>query len=158
MANGALIWCVLICCLSQCSSLMSKYQKAHPRAKWRIMVIILYFCELSLTSYGWWKRRKKDKREIFVVELLDCTKGYRRTSRIASQYTSEANFSESLGLDCFTFRTRTPYTLCIVRHFKRSITIIIWSCYRTLWYYSYNLLYTGVWSHYGSHFQFITAW
>ena len=62
------------------ASLVSRYEKAHSREKWGIVVIFLYFCGLSLTSYGWWKRRKKerkkkDKMEIFVAEYLDFTKG-----------------------------------------------------------------------------------
>ena len=67
---------VLFCCHSQWSSLVSKCQKAHPRVKLvsqairiflrerkirmacetsvkrRTMVIFLYFCGPSLTSYG----------------------------------------------------------------------------------------------------------
>ena len=33
--------------------------------------------------------------DIFVAKLLDCTKGYRQTLKVASQYTSEAD------LNCF---------------------------------------------------------
>ena len=32
--------------------LVSKYEKALPRVKWRILVIFQYFCGFSLTSYG----------------------------------------------------------------------------------------------------------
>ena len=62
------------------ANLMSKYEKAHPRAKWRTVVIFkIFFCGLSLTNYGWWKKKKKEKKEdkmdIFVAEFLNCTKG-----------------------------------------------------------------------------------
>ena len=32
--------------------LVSKYEKALPLEKWRILVIFVYFCGFSLTSYG----------------------------------------------------------------------------------------------------------
>ena len=32
--------------------LVSRYEKALPREKRRILVIFLYFCRSSLTSYG----------------------------------------------------------------------------------------------------------
>ena len=58
---------------------MSRYQKAHP---WGIVVIFLYFCGLLLESKtviadGKEERKneRKNKLDIFVAELLDCTKG-----------------------------------------------------------------------------------
>ena len=66
---------VLICCRSQWSSLVSKYQKAHPHVKQRIVVIFLYFFQLLLTSYGWQKREKNNKMDIFVAEFFDIMKG-----------------------------------------------------------------------------------
>ena len=38
------------------------------------VVIFLYFRELLLTNYDW-QRRKKNKMDIFVAEILDCMKG-----------------------------------------------------------------------------------
>ena len=58
------------------ASLVSRYEKAHPCEKWKIVV---YFCGLWLMSYGWRKRKKERKKggqnDIFVVESLDCMKG-----------------------------------------------------------------------------------
>ena len=48
------------------ASLVSRYKKAHPCEKLRIVAIFLYFCGLWLTSYGW--QKKKDKMEIFVAD------------------------------------------------------------------------------------------
>ena len=55
---------------------------------------------------------------IFLVELLDCTKKIRQTSRVASQYTSEA-----MCLNCFDWTVlhisrAHAYTLCTGRHFN----------------------------------------
>ena len=47
------------------------------------------------------RKKKEDKMNIFVAELLDCMK-VRPTSRVASQYTTKADLSELLWLDCFT--------------------------------------------------------
>ena len=63
--------------------LVSRYEKALPREKQRILVIFLYFLGFSLTSYGCWKRKKKKKKKkkkknkmhIFGTGLFDRTKG-----------------------------------------------------------------------------------
>ena len=43
--------------------LVSRYEKNVRRIKWRILVIFLYFCEFSLTTYGWRKKEERKKEE-----------------------------------------------------------------------------------------------
>ena len=52
--QSAYPYCLQIASIVLASLVVSSYwyKKAHPHEKWRIVVIFLYFCELSLTSYG----------------------------------------------------------------------------------------------------------
>ena len=69
------------------SLVVSRYEKAHPRAK---NVIFIYFCWLLLTSYGFHRKKKIGHFCSGITRLhkrLD-------VSRVASHYTSEVDFSE----------------------------------------------------------------
>ena len=130
--NGALIWQCVICCRSQWSSLVSKYQKAHPRVKRRIVVIFLYFCGPSLTSYGRWKRRRHDK---MVLRIFSTAQKDRRTLRVVSQYTSEADLFDLLRLNLASrFRLTLPIPYVQAAILLNLLNPYIRSYYRTPWY------------------------
>ena len=79
------------------------YQKSHPQQNeelWHSSIFFVGFCYQVMADK---KEERKNKLDIFVVELLNCTKG---NLRVAPQYTSEANLSESPWLDCASRFTR----------------------------------------------------
>ena len=74
-----------------------------------------------------WLKEKKDRMDIFVAELLNCTKDW-MNFKDGSQYTSEADLSESLWLDCGSCLCAFPMPYIM---YSRHLNSYIWSCYHT---------------------------
>ena len=97
------------------ASLVSRYEKVHLHAKWRIVVIFSIFF-WAFVNKLWLKKSKKEntKLDTFVA-------GYstEQTLRQALQYTSEAQFVlNSFGWSMLHILQSHSYTLYTGNHFK----------------------------------------
>ena len=100
-------------------------------------MIFLYFCELLLTSFGWRKRRKKERKrrtkmDIFAPGFLDRTKCHANFEGSFALYKRSSFVWLVLAGPSLTLRARAPIPY-VQAAILKLLHPYIRSCYRAPW-------------------------